>query len=344
MPPATYSRVVVSLLLVVLLLGATDAVQAQAVPQVVLVEHFTNTRCSVCFNRNPGFYQNLAQQPAGTLHIAYHPSSPYQACVFSQQNRPENDARTNFYGIYGSTPRLVINGSVIPAAQNYGSAAVFAPFQSQTAALAVSVAFTQPSADSVAATVQVRTVAGATFTAPTLWVALVEDTVFYAAPNGENLHRDVFRRSFTGVAPVAIVPAALGGTLTVRRAVRTDAAWALPRLYAIALVQQTGGALVQAGASVRLGTPTLGLTPTPTLGAAPALYPNPATATVRFATEPGAPWHLTDVLGRELMRGVAAGASAGSVAETVTIDTKVLAPGTYVVRVGGRRAARFSKE
>ena len=27
----------------------------------------------------------------------------------------ENDARTNFYGIFGGTPRVVLNGNVIPA-------------------------------------------------------------------------------------------------------------------------------------------------------------------------------------------------------------------------------------
>ncbi len=54
--------------------------------QSVLVEHFTNTLCSICASRNPGFYQNLQSQQ-DVLHIAYHPSSPYAACVLNKQNR-----------------------------------------------------------------------------------------------------------------------------------------------------------------------------------------------------------------------------------------------------------------
>jgi hypothetical protein len=110
-------------------------IQAQAVPQTAIVNHFTNSRCGVCANRNPGFYTNLRQQ-TNTLHIAFHPSSPYSTCVFSIENPSENDDRTNFYGIYGGTPRLVINGNVIPAAQNYALSAMFTPYQGLTSPFA----------------------------------------------------------------------------------------------------------------------------------------------------------------------------------------------------------------
>ena len=139
-------------------LGALPT-RAQGVPQTVLVEHFTNTRCSVCFSRNPGFYANLRQQPATTLHLAYHPSSPYRLCAFSQQNPTENDARTNYYGIYGATPRLVLNGSVIPIGANYADPALFTPFQGQTSPLSIQVALAPQGPDSIAATIQVQTIA-----------------------------------------------------------------------------------------------------------------------------------------------------------------------------------------
>lgn len=64
--------------LVLLLSGLT--VFAQQVPKKVLVAHFTNTRCSVCASRNPGFFNNLDNQNNGDLiHIAYHPSRPYNS-------------------------------------------------------------------------------------------------------------------------------------------------------------------------------------------------------------------------------------------------------------------------
>lgn len=323
-----------SLLTGLLALLAVPA-RAQAVPQVILVEHFTNTRCSVCANRNPGFYANLEQQPAGTLHVAYHPSSPYQQCLFSQQNPTENDARTNHYGIYGSTPRLVLNGTVIPAGQNYATPALFAPYQSQMSPLAVQVALSRQGTDSLAATATVQTVAPAALNGLTLYVALVEDTVFYAAPNGEIIHRNVFRKSFTGTAPEPILPAASGGSVTVRRVVATSAAWALPRLYAIAMVQLSGGALVQAGASLRLGM-ALGV-PAAAEMLAPTVYPNPVSETLRFATTAGATWQVLNALGQVVARGTG---DAGEEA----LNMRGLAAGAYVLRVSGQRAVRLSKE
>tara|TARA_B110000285_G_C15096412_1_gene602244 strand:+ start:1583 stop:1825 length:243 start_codon:yes stop_codon:yes gene_type:complete len=73
----------------------------------VLVEHFTYTRCSVCASRNTGFITNLNAQ-SDVVHISYHPSSPYSNCQFNQYNLQENDDRTKYYGVFGSTPRLVI--------------------------------------------------------------------------------------------------------------------------------------------------------------------------------------------------------------------------------------------
>jgi len=73
----------------------------------VVVEHFTNTRCGICASRNPGFFTNLNNNP-DVIHLAIHPSSPYSSCVFNQHNSVDNDDRTNYYGIYGGTPRLVV--------------------------------------------------------------------------------------------------------------------------------------------------------------------------------------------------------------------------------------------
>ena len=101
------------------------------VPKKTIVEHFTNTKCSICASRNPGFYTNLNNQP-GVLHLAIHPSSPYNGCQLYQQNSSENDARTNYYGVYGGTPRLVINGSVISVNANYSDNSMFTPFLQQT--------------------------------------------------------------------------------------------------------------------------------------------------------------------------------------------------------------------
>ena len=42
------------------------------------------------------------------VHVSYHPISLYPNCQFNQLNPQENDDRTKYYGVFGSTPRLVI--------------------------------------------------------------------------------------------------------------------------------------------------------------------------------------------------------------------------------------------
>jgi hypothetical protein len=116
------------LFLVMLALAYTSSAQVQ---KTVLVEHFTNSRCGVCANKNPGLYQNLASHP-DVLHIAFHPSAPYASCIFSQYNPVENDNRTKFYSIYGGTPWIVINGQVQSSGTNFGNPALFDPFYGET--------------------------------------------------------------------------------------------------------------------------------------------------------------------------------------------------------------------
>lgn len=116
--------------LLLLFFGLSSQLFSQ-VPGNILVEHFTNTKCSVCASRNPGFQANLNAHPAVKL-LSIHPSAPYSTCLLSQQNTADNDARTNYYGVYGGTPRLVINGTVISASVNYGAASVFTPFENLT--------------------------------------------------------------------------------------------------------------------------------------------------------------------------------------------------------------------
>ena len=126
------------------------------VPKKVVVEHFTNTKCSVCASRNPGFYTNYYAQ-TGVIHLAVHPSSPYSACVLSQHNAAENDARTNYYGIYGSTPRLVIQGVVISSGANYSSASIFTPYLGQQSPASIKIVQSKYGNDSIRSRIVIKT-------------------------------------------------------------------------------------------------------------------------------------------------------------------------------------------
>src|SRR5690606_4388636 len=90
----------------------------EKVPKQMLVEHFTNTLCSVCASRNPGFKANLNNESNYTL-LSIHPSSPYPSCLFNNHDKRGNDGRTKFYGIYGGTPLIALNGPVISSRADY---------------------------------------------------------------------------------------------------------------------------------------------------------------------------------------------------------------------------------
>jgi hypothetical protein len=244
--------------LIVAMLFAYASILVSQVPKKVIVEHFTNTRCGVCAARNPGFYTNLNAQ-SGVIHLAVHPSSPYSTCFLSQHNPSENDGRTNYYGVFGGTPRIVIQGSVIPSAANYGAAALFTPFLAQTSPASIKIQQTKFDVDSIRSTIVVKTMSTHTLTNLKLFVALAEDTVFYTAPNGEPKHFNVFRKSYTGTSGIAItLPANVGDSVVYSASSTVNSAWIFSRITTLAILQDgTTNEVVQSekeGASYALVT------------------------------------------------------------------------------------------
>jgi hypothetical protein len=221
------------------------------VPKNVVVEHFTNSRCSVCASRNPGFFTNLNNQP-NVIHLAIHPSSPYSTCIFSQHNPTENDARTNYYGIFGGTPRIVVQGSPIPAATNYGTASIFTNQAGQMSPFTVRVNV-QPVnlVGQITVEVVVKTEALHNYTNLKLFVAIAEDTIFYNAPNGENEHFNVFRKSVFETDGKTIQPSMMvGDSVVFTQTLTYDNTWNINRLEGIAILQEVGNkAVVQAATS-----------------------------------------------------------------------------------------------
>jgi hypothetical protein len=221
------------------------SVNAQ-VPKKIIVEHFTNTVCSICASKNPGFYTNLKNQQ-GVIHLAVHPSSPYTSCILNKHNVSENDARTNYYGIYGATPRLVIQGVVIASNANYSSAAIFTPYLGKTSPASIKIYQRKFGTDSIRTRIVVKTEATHALSNLKLCVFLAEDTIFYTSPNGETKHFDVFRKSLTGVTGVPItLPATVGDSVIIIESSPANAAWNFSRIYTLAILQDgTSKAIVQ---------------------------------------------------------------------------------------------------
>jgi hypothetical protein len=224
-----------------------NSVVVAQVPKKVVVEHFTNTKCSVCASRNPGFYTNYNAQ-AGVIHLAVHPSSPYSACVLSQHNALENDGRTNYYGIYGSTPRLVIQGVVVSNGANYSSASIFTPYLNQLSPASIKIVQSKYGNDSIRSRIVIKTEASHTLSGLSLFVTLAEDTLNYTGSNGESIHYDVFRKSLTGATGVNItLPATVGDSVVYTKSSTVNGAWNFSRIFTLAILQEaTSKALVQA--------------------------------------------------------------------------------------------------
>ncbi|MBK8144407.1 MAG: hypothetical protein IPK62_05075, partial [Bacteroidetes bacterium] len=167
-------------------------VEAQ-IPKTTLVEHFTNSSCGVCAYTNPFIADTLSNFP-DVLRIAFYPSSPYANCFFSLQNPIENDARTNFYGVYGGTPKLLVNGELTTLA-NLDSKLQTAAVDTTSYKLRLTQEFV--AMDSVWVRLMIKKVAPDFLVEALLFMGAAEDTVFQTTGNGESVHRDVFRKAMT---------------------------------------------------------------------------------------------------------------------------------------------------
>ncbi|RME99916.1 MAG: T9SS C-terminal target domain-containing protein [Bacteroidetes bacterium] len=223
---------------------------AQEVAKRVVVEHFTNSRCGICANRNPGFYQNLEAHP-DVIHISIHPSRPYSSCLLHQHNSSENDARTNYYGILGSTPRLVIQGTPISVSTNYGDASIFTDVANETTPVSITL-YQVKENDQLQVDVVIKAEADNNIGTANLFLAAAEKLVNYNAPNGESEHHDVFRRTFTdnpqGLA--VAIPAIAGEQLVARYTVAADEAWVFDQMFVVAILNDaTDRKVIQAAAT-----------------------------------------------------------------------------------------------
>lgn len=313
---------------------------AQPVAKAVLVEHFTNSYCSVCAGRNPGFYQNLAQFPQA-LHISYYSSSPYPACPINQYNMPEADARTNYYGVYGGTPRLVVQGVQIPANANYNSSSLFQNELGKTSAFAASLRLHALSATLGEARLIMRKADTSSLDSVSLYAAVVQDTLLFAANNGEPVHYNVFRRSVWGAQPLRVkTPSAVGDSVIITHTFPIDAAWTLSKMYGIGIVQEQAGALVQAARSGNLATGSTGVNAANNPESF-TVYPNPATDFIQIENVGGteAIVSIFDLQGRNVQHQKITGATKLAVSQ--------LLPGQYILRIdasGGNRHVYFTKQ
>ncbi len=160
----------------------------------VLLELATNTGCGPCGPANQTLNQLVATYADHVSTIRYHAWWPSSSDPFYQANIQENTARIEYYGA-DYTPHLHMDGMLKDAEY----------FTSQWAAM-LQEEMAVPAGFSIALQGAVDTLAGAGWVVaevsyhdslpyPQLFLraALVEDSIYYPAPNGETWHHQVMR-------------------------------------------------------------------------------------------------------------------------------------------------------
>lgn len=220
-------------------------IRAAKVPKKMVIEHFTNTLCSVCANRNPGFKTNLAGLDNYT-YISIHPSSPYSACTFNLANKRDNDGRTKYYGIYGGTPRLVINGTVISGSANYASPTLFDPFLNDSSSISIKLKQFKTSSNTFRIRVTIKSEEANSLGSVRLFLAVAEDSIDFNAPNGEKKHRSVLRDALTDSSGLQVqIPSEEGDSLVLYFETNIESSWDASALTSIAIIQKTDRSLIQ---------------------------------------------------------------------------------------------------
>jgi len=261
-------KIVRSLIFVFIALLVFSDTQAQ-VSQKIIVEHFTNTRCILCSQRSPGFY-NVYNNNPGILHISYHPSSPYTSCFLNQHNKAENDGRTRYYNIYGSTPKFVIQGKLN---NRYSQDNVYEPYQNKQSDISIALEQYLNEDGKINATVSINNETGANLNNAALFIGLAEAVVNYDAPNGEDVHLDVFRKAFTAAAGEIID---LNEKTSIAYQIDVNKEWDLKQLYVYAIVQNAESKTVIQSEALAAGIEQMIVGIDDFQFETTAFYPNPA--------------------------------------------------------------------
>jgi len=162
----------------------------------VLLEHFTNSICSSCRDKNPVVFDLVKQYDDNVVHITVHPSIPYASCEFFKANPTENDSRTYYYQVAG-TPTVVINGVQQKTNTPLLTANELTTLFPQSSILDLKLITSGTSTKTIQLDYQLANKpASATYR---LHVWAIEKVIDKLTANGEPKHYNVFRKALTPI-------------------------------------------------------------------------------------------------------------------------------------------------
>lgn len=299
-------------------------------PRYATLELFTNTPCPICGSSNPGFFSRLAAYEGQYHLISFYPGKPYSSCIFYQANIPENTTRFNFYPEILGSPTVAINGTQFKSSAGMTNAVLDA-VTGDSSWLNIQVEETPGSTRNVDITL--RDLVGGSLAAGKLFAVIVEKEVMYNAPNGETIHRNVFRKFLTDVNGEDIDLST--GMATRSYEYTLDGSWQADQVYIIAWLINPGTKEVY-NSGTRFDPPvttaTFDLAANPTL----TVFPNPASSEINIVLPVqihNAPVTIFDTRGNLLYQGTLSGDTS------VRINTGSLPAGHYQVSIGTGKSA-----
>ncbi|MCB0655895.1 MAG: Omp28-related outer membrane protein [Saprospiraceae bacterium] len=318
----------------IVLFSALSLLEAQ---RLVLVEHFTNTWCPICSSKNPQLYNTIESYSNDVVHIAYHIPVPYSQCILYQANKPDQEARMNYYNIYGS-PAAYINGTNGSSGNNLLDPSKLSSAIASAAPLTVNVSKAPASSpDGIGYRVDINIKANSTVDAGNntrLFVLVAEKSLDYSAPNGETKHPDVFRKFLTSAEGDQISLPQAGNNASMSYSYTIESGWVENNIYPIAFIQNKETKTVYAAGSSLLSS-TSGINefaPADVLN----VYPNPAFNELNLSApldHPGATARIFSISGKLIQ-------SSG--VHHQQIDISGLVPGMYLLRIEDK-VGRFVK-
>ena len=320
---------------IALLLGATLTAQESA-KKYLLIEHFTNSNCPPCASRNPAFYNLITQaQYADDLHhISVHPMFPYPQCVFYQANTVENTAWTGLYPISG-TPTIVLNGATQSPSNPIITEAKLQTFLNQTSPLYLEVTESGPN-NARQAHIKAKVLGDVPTGNYKLFVAIAEKTVNQQTPNGETVHRNVFRKMLTAVEGNDFAVPAIGQSSEYDFNYTIPATWNASEVYVLAFVKEVlTKQVLNSGTRfdpVLSGTEEI-------LSSSLKIVPNPVSEVAKVQLEEDA------VLNVDLytIDGKRSTVNIENQNGALELSTQTLAPGIYLLKITGKKGTYVGK-
>jgi len=229
---------------IILLLAISGFLIADTFAQVsktVVAEHFTNTVCGICGNRNPDLWATLdAAANADVLHVSYHPSSPFSSCLLNQFDTNANDARLMFYNQFGTTPKILVNGTDLITSSNFSNVNLFDAYFTETTPIELDfIANANADKTELSLKVTVKNAADHQLDDLVIFAAVAEELVDYSSPNGEDEHHNVFRQAFTALEgdPITI-DGTSGNEFEFNYTLQLNSALSAADLFAYVILQQ----------------------------------------------------------------------------------------------------------